>query len=364
MDKKPQLTFFCELCRKPIEGNSCKIHGIDFVTIQRIDAGSNPSDKKPSDTRNMSFSMPGDPDSADNSAARGIATPEQIEDQDEFLPAVPEEPEPGNQDLDLLNSKKDFDQEFVVRRGAPGVGDHHRGSGFSDDANPDIIDAEFSEYDPASEEEEIFPAQPVERKSPVRRMMVPLLAVLILLAGGALYRTFHKGITPEALLDQAEALYLQQEFSQALLLYRDFLKKFPKDPHAPEVKDKIQAIQFFLTGSEPDSGAGINKLQEMMRYANIAFNKGQLVSPPGDNALEYLHKILEVTPEYAPALAMMDSIARHYEAAAQAAVENKQWDRAINLYHVLLEIRPHDVQIMDKMQFALTQKGKAYQEQQ
>jgi len=195
-------------------------------------------------------------------------------------------------------------------------------------------------------------------------MIVPLLAVLILLGGAALYQTFHRDISPEALFEQAEALYLRQEFSQALLLYRDFLKKFPKNPRVPEVKDKIKAIQFFLTGSKPDSGTGIIKLQEMMRYANIALNKGQFVSPPGDNALEYLQKILQVTPEYPPALEMMDSIAHHYESVAQTAVKDHQWDRAINAYHILLEIRPHDVQIMDKMQFALTQKGKVYQEQQ
>ncbi|RMF54450.1 MAG: hypothetical protein D6748_16395 [Calditrichaeota bacterium] len=337
MKNTPRLVFYCEQCKKILDTNACEMHGVHHVQIKRMEEliEENLNPEPPEELLER-------PENA------WLATPEQIDELDAMMPALPEDVKPEADLSPVPRGKSDDENRFPIPDEItirPGKKIH-----------ADVIDAEFAEFDPDDEE-----PTPSRQKTPPpnsSKRKFPLFFILIvLIVLGAGYWGFRLFPTPAKILEQAEEKYQQQDLMGAMLLYEEFLEKYPDHPAIPEVKTKLEGLRVSLDPEALTSTGLGQKIQKLFRNANLAYQRGNLFSPPDDNAIAYLNEILKVAPHYSPAQELKNAILSSVEKEADTALKNKDFDHAITLYHNLLDVKPGDVAIMDKMQMALSRKG-------
>ncbi|HSH42243.1 MAG TPA: protein kinase [Arenicellales bacterium] len=84
------------------------------------------------------------------------------------------------------------------------------------------------------------------------------------------------------------------------------------------------------------------ELRTLVARADAALEAGQLTQPPGDNALAYYRRALELEPDHAGATQGIERIGRHYLDRASEAIARDELERAEGLLSTAAAVLPNN----------------------
>jgi uncharacterized caspase-like protein len=91
-----------------------------------------------------------------------------------------------------------------------------------------------------------------------------------------------------------------------------------------------------------------SKIADNMALAQQTFNENKFAEPPGENAIEYLRKVLAEDQENAVAFELEKRAVAAYENEAQLALARKNEKRYAEIYQRLFSLYPEKKQYLDK----------------
>lgn len=403
-----KLIFFCQLCNAPIDSNICKIHGIDFVTIKKVyvdqpniatqtkknppqaqarpkatpapqngtlrlenqKPGAATGNRPPTGDTRIARASDNPPESSETGLARIGADGQPI--QEQYLPAVPGQENQTQETLparpeDLARQEAEAAAAAnAARQQAPQPAPGAFEEDFLDPQNFQQADTQFKQMDPEVPEyfEQITPEfaeQTVAKPSSGKGILIGISLLLVVLSAAAAYFLFfqEKGSASQ-LYSEAEAVYSQQNYTQALALYNRFIDEYPNDPLRPVVMAKIEELRqqgTVDTVNMPSNNIHADKINELMLKANIAFKNGNYDKPNGDNVIAHIRSVLNLDDSYKPALDMQQKIVDFYNNKATEALNRGESTAAIGYYRTIHQIRPEDTEVLLKIRSILTQKS-------
>jgi len=372
--QQSKLTFFCEMCNKPIDSNICSIHGIDFVTIKKISLDGSVAPERKSKPRRTSTKVSEPRVISDSPKETGLVPlrPGKPPVQESQLPALPGDPRvnPAIEDIPEEDVEPILPQPnpFVNPQQSPtdgGIPAFQRGRGGEYRQQPQEqgeVREEFVYQEAAEDDvEDYYEPQMGSQAAPASSgsaggWMVALLAALVVILLAAGFYVFNqRNNTPTSLYSQAESLYTEQDLSGAMERYQEFVKRFPDNPLVPIVQTKIKQIRQEVRAS---NGEMDEEIKIIMLAANAAFEKEDYISPKDNNALAHAQKVLDISPNYGPALDLKSKIIRYCEDEANEALRAKDYNTALSYYQTMSEIMPKNTSILEKIREVLAAKSK------
>jgi|GEM_PF-4400577 len=370
--QQSKLTFFCEMCNKPIDSNICPIHGIDFVTIKKIRLDGNivsgNGGRRSATRMNKPQVMSDTPKETGLVPLRPGKPPV----QETQLPALPGDPRvnPVEDDIHDAEAEPVLPQPNPFKTSQPdpsdgGIPSFQRGRGNEyrqQPEEPGHVREEFVYQEAAEDDvEDYYEPQVTTQVAPasdagVKGWMVALMAAMVVVLLAAAFYVFNQSNnTPTSLYSEAETLYNNQDLNGAMARYQEFLKRFPENPLVPIVQSKIKGIRQEVRAG---NGEMDEEIKILMLAANAAFDKDNYITPKEDNALAHAQKVLEISPNYGPALDLKSKIMRYCEDEAKEALRLKNYNTALSYYQTMSEIIPNNTSILSKIREVLAAKSK------
>lgn len=181
-----------------------------------------------------------------------------------------------------------------------------------------------------------------------------LTLITLLSAVTALYLYVKpKNTDANFLFAEAEKTYNNQNYASALVMYRQFVEKFPGDHLIPLAQDRISAInnQFLLEKKKKEQ-----QTEELLRQAKDAYSKQRFLKPENDNAIFYTSEVLKLEPANTSALELQALVVRYFEDKAETARKRGYAKTAISYYQDILVIMPNDSTVQAKIDALSSQK--------
>ncbi len=351
-----QLTFFCQLCDESISGNICPTHGIDFVTIKRISAPPSTGPRSKDDaTRRINGMLQLEQEGQPNEPDREKPLMARRDNKTPYLPVIPTE-----------TGEEKFLQPIVPdTRETDPAADPEEAPATPEPANFNDVDyQEVAEETPAAHFNPPPPGPAMTTvSSPSRRgLIAAVVGIIAIIALAGVYFSIYQNSGAASLLySEAERFYNVQNYPEALKRYRQLIAEHPGDPLAAIAKAKIVELDP-LTGQPvvltPEQQ---QQIKELTIKANLAYQNSQFLIPKDDNVITHTRAILEIDPTNPTALKLQEEVIRYFESLAEMALQNGDFDKALGVYRTILEIRPHDMDIKQKMFDILEIKSKISQ---
>jgi tetratricopeptide (TPR) repeat protein len=175
------------------------------------------------------------------------------------------------------------------------------------------------------------------------------LFIIIALFGAAV--VFYLNSSPEEsdasfVFAEAEKKFSNQNYAAALVMYSQFVEKFPEDHLVPLAQDRIETInKNFAFEKELKE----KKIEELLEKAREAYRRQRYLRPEDDNVILHTSQILDLAPSNASAIELQALVIRYYEAKAKNAEKRGYSRTAINHYQSMLEVIPNDSTILAKI---------------
>jgi tetratricopeptide (TPR) repeat protein len=155
-----------------------------------------------------------------------------------------------------------------------------------------------------------------------------------------------RGTDANFLFAEAEKKFSNQNYATALIMYRQFVEKFPEDHLGSLAKERIEMINnHFAFEKEMKE----QKIEELLEKAKEAFRRHRYLRPKQDNVVFYTSQVLELVPTNSSAIELQALVIRYYESKAQDAAKRGYSKTAINYYQNILKILPNDSAILAKI---------------
>jgi tetratricopeptide (TPR) repeat protein len=155
-----------------------------------------------------------------------------------------------------------------------------------------------------------------------------------------------KGTDANFLFAEAEKNFSKQNYATALVMYRQFVEKFPEDHLASLAKERIEMINNHFAFEKEIKE---QKIEELLEKAKETFRRQLYLRPKQDNVVFYTSRVLELDPTNSSAIELQALVIRYYESKAQAAEKRGYSRTAINHYQNILAILPNDSTILAKI---------------
>lgn len=358
-----QLTFFCQLCDENISGNICPTHGIDFVTIKRISAPPSTGQRGKDDaTQRINGMLQIEQEVKANEPGREKQLMAQGDNKTPYLPVIPTE---TGEDKSLQPLAPETDP--VADPAVPEVADEPLDTPVAPE-RPKFNDVDYQElaeetpaahFDPAPAE----PSLTVVSSPSKRGLIAAVVGIIAIIALAGVYFSIYQDSDSASLLySEAERFYNVQNYPEALKRYRQLIAEHPGDPLAAVAKAKIVEL-------DPQAGQPViltpeqqQQIKELTIKANLAFQNSQFLIPKDDNVITYTQAILKIDPTNPTALKLQEEVIRYFESLAEMALQNGDFDKGLGVYRTILEIRPNDIGIKQKMFDVLEMKSKLSQD--
>ena len=178
-------------------------------------------------------------------------------------------------------------------------------------------------------------------RSRVKTVFFLFLTLATLLGGASALYLFLKPENTDAnfLFAEAEKTYNNQNYASALVMYSQFVERFPQDHLIPLAEDRIASInnQFLFEKEKKEQ-----RIEELLKQAKDAYSKQRFLKPGEDNVLYYTSEALKLDPSNASAMELQALIVRYYEEKAETARKRGHAKTAISYYQAILTIMPND----------------------
>ena len=352
------LTFYCELCDKPINTNICKLHGIDFVTIKKFNNA--PGNQHPSDQSTKMPDQAPPPVVQNNSNDMKLAKPgDSAIGDDQNLPAIPDhqneqqiEKQPILPKPNLLGEMGRFQFQQRESMQNPPIDSLDGNNNFQANQNPydfDYADGVEDIEDYYQSGDVLEPSQPKETSGSSMWMIIGIALVVIAVAGYFFLGTAEEpALNPTSLYAEAETRLTENDIAGALESYRLFVQNFPRNPLAPIVQDKITMLEDKVAALPVQEVVTNPDVQDKLKLADDSIDKEQYIFPENDNALFYATEVLKTEPLNGKALEIKTRVIRFVEEEADAAIKAGQYNLALSYYQTMSEMMPNDLELLEK----------------
>lgn len=191
-------------------------------------------------------------------------------------------------------------------------------------------------------------AAPVQSRSKIKMVSVTLLALFAILSAGAALYLFLKPANTDAsfFFADAEKKFNNQNYASALVMYREFVNRYPEDYLVSLAQNRIETINE-QTAFEKQQKE--KRIEEQLQNAKEAFRKQRYLKPQNDNVLLYTSNVLELDPSNSSALELQALMVRYYEDKAVDAEKRGYSRTAANYYRSILQIMPNDSTMLAKI---------------
>lgn len=189
--------------------------------------------------------------------------------------------------------------------------------------------------------------------SPKRKTLIFSLIALaaLLCAGMGLYLFLPDRATHASFVfAEAEKTFTAQKYSAALLMYQQFIERFPGDYLVPLAQERIRAIHGQV---EAEKQQKIERMETLLQIAREAFRKQRYLKPAEDNVLLHTSALLQLDPANSAALELQAAVVQFYQQKAEEAFRRGYYNSAIDHYENVLRIMPNDSQTLEKISQAL-----------
>ncbi len=186
------------------------------------------------------------------------------------------------------------------------------------------------------------------------RWMAFAAVVLLLAVAGAAFKFYMQPIMArKAMLTQAEELYKNQQYDEALQKYAQFKVLYPNAAAIGTVNDRIIEISTIIEKKQQKNAM----LASLMTEAQRTFSQNHFLTPENDNTYGYLRQVFEIEPDYPPAVELQDQIVNNFLTQAEKAFDAENYDEALKHYQNALTIKPRDNQLLDEIDRTLKLKN-------
>ena len=152
-----------------------------------------------------------------------------------------------------------------------------------------------------------------------------------------------------ALFVHANQLYNDQQYLQAFQAFSKLANEHPKSPLAQLANQKADDIRIgHLTIVEQKTAIN-SQLSDLLSRAKKSFEMQRYLVPEDDNAFSTILKILQIDPNNAQAIEMLEEIKRFYASTGDRAQRSGRYNSAIEFYENYLIISPNDPEILYKI---------------
>ena len=191
---------------------------------------------------------------------------------------------------------------------------------------------------------------PTVTKEKRRFVLLVALVTTALLVSGVWYMIdWFEFQESKSLFSKGEMLYQQGKYSDAKLVYQDYLRQYPEGDFASLSMLRTAEIQDSLLAVEAQHLMLQKKLPELVDKAIQAFQGGNYLTPEDNNALMYIEEILAIDPENNYILKMKQKIIKFYMEQGNQAVARQSRNTAIRYYETVLRIEPLYMPAIDKL---------------
>ncbi|GEM_PF-5964919 len=184
-------------------------------------------------------------------------------------------------------------------------------------------------------------------------MVIAAVVLLVAVAGAAFKFYLQPIMARKAMLNEAEELYKNQQYDEALQKYARFKVLYPNAAAIGTVNDRIIEISTIIEKQQQKNAM----LASLMEEAQRTFSQNQFLSPESDNTLSYLQQVFELEPGYPPAVELQDQIVNKFLDQAEQAFDAENYDEALKHYQSALTIKPKDPQLLDEIDRTLKLKN-------
>jgi tetratricopeptide (TPR) repeat protein len=177
--------------------------------------------------------------------------------------------------------------------------------------------------------------------------LVVLTIITLFSAGMALYLYLSPEQTDASFVfAEAEKKFSNQNYAAAMLMYRQFVEKFPEDHLVARAQNRIEMInnQFAIEKEKKEQ-----KIEELLEKAKEAYRRQRYLQPDDDNVIFHTSQVLELAPSNSSAIELQALVIRYYEAKAKNAQKRGYSKTAINHYRNILEVIPNDSTVLAKI---------------
>lgn len=195
--------------------------------------------------------------------------------------------------------------------------------------------------------------------SPKRKVLVFSLIALaaLLCAGMGLYLFLPERATHASFVfAEAEKTFNAQKYSAALLMYQQFIERFPGDYLVPLAQERISTIHRQV---EAEKQQKIERIETLLHKAREAFRKQRYLKPEDDNVLLHTSALLQLDPANSTALELQAAVVQFYQQKAEEAFRHGYYNTAIDHYENILRVMPNDSQTLEKISQALELRKRA-----
>lgn len=184
-----------------------------------------------------------------------------------------------------------------------------------------------------------------------RRSGVYVIVTVLLVAalGSGWYVFYYPDFQRKSLLSRAEVLFNASQYDAARALYFQYERQFPRGAEISLVHERLE----HLRSLDRERLEKQIFLYDLMKKAADAFNAGRYLEPAEDNANHYIVEILQIDPDFTPAIELRNRMLDHFYQQAAMAFEGDQYDAAVTFYQNILALKPDDPVITNALDRAL-----------
>lgn len=192
-------------------------------------------------------------------------------------------------------------------------------------------------------------AAPVQSRSKVKAVSIVLLALFAILSAGTALYLFLKPADTDAsfVFAEAEKKFNDQNYASALVMYREFVTRYPEDYLVSLAQNRIETINNHFAFEKQQKEQNI---EELLQNAKEAYRKQRYLKPQDDNVLSYTSRVLELDPTNSSAMELQALLVRYYEDKAIDAQKRGYSRTAANYYESILQIMPNDSTTLAKIE--------------
>ncbi len=149
------------------------------------------------------------------------------------------------------------------------------------------------------------------------------------------------------LFAQAEHTLNSDELSAALVLYHEFVQKFPEDHLTQIAHSRISEISNKMTLQKQQKEADIT---EWMVKAREAYQKQRYLVPANNNVVYYTNNVLKLDARHPGAMELQALVVSFYQDQAESSRKKRRYKSAIKFYQNILTIMPRDKATLKKLE--------------
>lgn len=192
-------------------------------------------------------------------------------------------------------------------------------------------------------------AAPARSRSIVKTASILLLVLIAIASAGTALYLFLKPADTDAsfVFAEAEKKFSNQNYASALVMYREFVNRYPEDYLVSLAQSRIETINNHFAFEKEQKE---HRIEELLQNAKEAFRKQRYLKPQDDNVLYYTSGVLELDPANPGALELQALVVRHFEDKALDAQKKGFTRNAVNYYENILQIMPNDSTTLAKIE--------------